>query len=71
MELTFSGSRFELRPYIVSDPAKPLRRLAAPTPPSPSGSVRRRLRFDAGPACARWLRSRLIPGLRPRGSPGV
>ena len=22
-ELTFSGSRFELRPYIVSDPAKP------------------------------------------------
>ena len=33
-------------------------------------SVRRRLRFDAGPACARWLRSLLIPGLRPRGSPG-
>ncbi len=47
-----------------------IRRLAAPTPPSPSGSVRRRLRDDAGPACARWLRSRLIPGLRPRGSPG-
>src|SRR5271157_5999886 len=23
------------------------------------------------PPCARWLRSRLIPGLRPRGSPGV
>ena len=22
-ELTYSGSRFELRPYIVSDPAKP------------------------------------------------
>ena len=24
-ELTYSGSRFELRPYIVSDPAKPRR----------------------------------------------
>ncbi len=22
-KLTFSGSRFDLRPYIVSDPAKP------------------------------------------------
>ena len=35
-----------------------------------SGSVRRRLRDDAGPACDRWLRSQLIPGLRPRGTPG-
>src|SRR5271157_3403433 len=25
---------------------------------------------SAGPACARWLRFPLIPGLRPRGSPG-
>ena len=67
-EVRFAGRR------IASDPRPNVkhatRRLAAPTPPSHSGSVRRRLRDDAGPACSRWLRSRLIPGLRPRGSPG-
>ncbi len=47
-----------------------IRRLAAPTPPSPSGSVRRRLRDYAEQAWTGWLRSRLIPGPRPRGSPG-
>jgi len=34
-ELTYSGSRFELRPYIVSDPAKPRE----------NGTVRLPLRF--------------------------
>lgn len=48
-ELTYSGSRFELRPYIVSDPAKP------PMVPSQKKNRNSQIFFLQSPVARRLL----------------